>query len=329
MGWLARGLAVLSLLLPAACVPALHPAGPDRQQPQMLADALIMADGARLPLRRWLPPGETRAVVIALHGMNDYSNAYDGPGKVLAGQGLAVFAYDQRGFGQTAEPGRWAGSRTLQDDLLTAIRLVSAQAPGKPVFVLGESMGGAVAMTALARPDAPKIDGLILSAPAVWGRRDMGFFQRSLLWLASYTVPWMHLTGSGLKIMPSDNIEMLRALGRDPLVIKETRVEAVHGMVDLMDEAQAAAPKLALPVLMLYGEKDEIIPAAPSLRAAGQMPGARLALYARGYHMLMRDLQARTVLDDIAAWTADAAAPLPSAADRHAGDVLSKGPVTP
>ena len=63
---------LLGLLLAlAACAPRLQPEGPVVTQPALTADRLVMDDGAALPLRQWLPPGEPSAVILALHGFND------------------------------------------------------------------------------------------------------------------------------------------------------------------------------------------------------------------------------------------------------------------
>jgi acylglycerol lipase len=323
-----RGLGGLLMgLLLSACATAPHPAGPDIQTPVLEADAIVAADGARLPLRSWLPEAEPKAVVIAVHGMNDYSNAFDGPGKALAAKGIAVYAYDQRGFGRGPHPGWWSSTAAMAADLRTAARLLAARHPGAPLYLLGESMGGAVTIEAAVHAPMPEVKGVILSAPAVWGRSSMPWYQRAALWLAYRVAPGWTLTGRGLKIQPSDNIEMLRALSRDPLVIKETRVESIHGMVDLMDAAQTDAPRLELPALLLYGAHDEIIPPDPTWAAVAALPrlggSQRAALYANGWHMLLRDLQALVVVDDIAAWIADASAPLPSGADRAASEKLA------
>ena len=56
-------------------------------------------DGATLPLKSWLPDGKPKAVILALHGFNDYSNAFKDSGEEWAKHGIATFAYDQRGFG--------------------------------------------------------------------------------------------------------------------------------------------------------------------------------------------------------------------------------------
>ncbi len=321
---------LLGVLTLASCAPSILPEGPPVTEPRLEADAILAADGARLPLRVWLPEGKPSAVVLALHGFNDYSNAFAKPGAYLAGKGIAVYAYDQRGFGRAPNPGGWAGRAAMVDDLDTAAALIEAKYPGLPFYLLGESMGGAVAMAAMAERPPAHVAGVILAAPAVWSRSSMNIFERGLLWASAHTVPWLPVSGRGLDIRPSDNEPMLRELSRDPLVIKETRVGTLDGLVDLMDDAYAVAPKLKGPILLLYGEHDEIVPPAPSYRVMAAIRSDRLtrAVYAKGWHMLLRDLEARTVLDDIASWITDPAAPLPSGADRHAAQMLTARPPT-
>ena len=306
--------------LAAACAPRLQPAGPPVAAPRIAEDAFIAADGAALPLRRWLPAGKARAVILALHGFNDYSNAFDAPAKFWARHGIATYAFDQRGFGGAPHRGLWPGSETMTDDAVAVARLLRRTHPGTRLYLVGDSMGGAVAMVTLAG-HGRLADGAVLVAPAVWGRRHMNPIQRGLLWLLARTMPWLTLTGQGLKIKPSDNQPMLRALSKDPKVIKRTRVDAIEGLVDLMDEAFAAATALDGPLLLLYGRRDEIIPATPSFEVLARLrakTATRAAIYDRGYHMLLRDLAAETAWKDIAAWINDAQAPLPSGAEATA-----------
>jgi alpha-beta hydrolase superfamily lysophospholipase len=119
----------------------------------MRADAFVVEDGAVLPYRRWQPAdaADTRAVIVALHGFNDHSRAWDMPAQAWAARGIALYAYDQRGFGQAPQPGIWAGGDSLVADLASVHALVAARHAGVPIFVAGESMGGAVAMLAVAR----------------------------------------------------------------------------------------------------------------------------------------------------------------------------------
>ena len=327
--------ALLAALLLAGCAgggdPDIAAPAPPVAAPHLADGAIVAEDGARLPLRRWLPDGPVKATVLALHGFNDYSNAFTGPAEEWAKHGIATYAYDQRGFGLAPDHGYWVGTWRLDQDLALASRLVAARHPGVPHYLLGESMGGAVVMTAVtgaAGAARPVDDGIILSAPAVWGRQVMNIFERTALWAADTILPAMTVTGQGLNIKASDNIEMLRALSRDPLLIKATRIDTVEGLVDLMTLALDAAPRLDGPALVLYGEHDEIIPPDAMRRMVAALPPAdaaerRLAFYANGYHMLLRDLEGPLVERDVASWIANHAAALPSGADNLAVARLS------
>jgi len=82
----------------------------------------------------------------------------------------------------------------------------------------------------------PEADGLVLSAPAVWDGRTMGVVERGALAIAIRCCPAFTVSGRGIiQVTPSDNTEMLRGLARDPMVIKATRIDAIYGLVDLMD----------------------------------------------------------------------------------------------
>jgi acylglycerol lipase len=329
------------LLLLAACAPDFGPSVSGSVAPVVTDDAIVARDGVRLPLRRWEADGKPRAVIVALHGMSDYSNAFDMPGRYWARLGITTLAYDQRGFGKSEHPGIWAGAGVMRADLEDAVAAAHARYPGVPVFAMGESMGGAVVLTALecadapadapkscadapadapkfradAPADAPKLDvsGVILVAPAVWSRSDMPLSYRAALFLGAHLLPGMILSNSAashvVTIVPSDNVPMLRALGRDPLFQKQTRTDTVYGLVNLMDEGRSAPDAIAHapPLLFLYGANDQIIPAMPTqavIAALKTKPGVPLTVkrYEHGYHMLLRDLEGETVDQDVADW---------------------------
>lgn len=322
----------ISLQVAAVAPPsprAVAAAGPAR----FTDDAFIADDGARLPLRKWVPDGPVKAVILALHGFGDYSHGFAEPAKIWAGAGIATYAYDQRGFGAAPGHGLWPGEGRLVVDAIVASRLLRQMYPGRPLYLLGESMGGAVAalaMTGAAHgvlpgpdgvPPVASADGVVLSAPAVWGRATMDFLPKAALFAGVRFFPDAVLTGRQLKILASDNLPMLRALGRDPLVLKGSRIDMVYGLVDLMDDALAAAPRLTMPVLLLYGAHDQLIPRAAMAAFAAHLPperggNERLAYYPHGYHLLLRDLDGAAVARDVASWILDRAAPLlPSHAD--------------
>jgi alpha-beta hydrolase superfamily lysophospholipase len=304
---------LLLILLMAACAPVVMPAGPAIMAPAINGDALVMADGTALTLRSWPTDEEPDAVVLALHGFNDYGNAFALPAAFWSERGITTYAYDQRGFGTSEIAGFWPGSETLAADTRAAIDLLAHRHPDTPLYLLGTSMGGAVAAVSVLE-DAPEgLAGVILVAPAVWGRDTMPWHYQASLWLVAHVAPSMKLSGRGLDLWPSDNIEMLRELGRDPLVLKETRADAVYGLVHLMDRGLASAGEAPLPVLLVYGENDQIVPPEPVARFAAGMSGpVRIAVYPESYHMVLRDLSREVPLGDIATFMLGPTAPLPS-----------------
>ena len=319
--WLRVAALVSLLAVFGACAsPHQQTSGPRDVTPQFEGDMFVATDGARLPLRRWLPDGAPSAIVLALHGFNDYSNAFDEPGHYWRTLGIATFAYDQRGFGATEYAGIWPQQSALIEDMNTALGILRADYPGLPVHVLGESMGAAVLLSA-AEVDALDADGVILVAPAVWARATMNPFYRALLWLGAHLFPASELTGRGLGVVASDNREMILGLQADPLVIKRTRIDAMWGLVSLMDSALKGSYKLNAPALILYGAHDQVIAAGPTSEMVSRLArNIPVAVYQSGWHMLLRDLAAETVLKDIAVWITDSEAKLPSGAVA-AGDV--------
>ncbi len=315
---LSRRAALLGAITVAGCarMPALS------TEPPVEDGIFIMTDGARLPYRMWQPPAgvPTRAVALALHGMSDSRDAWEIAAPAFAAGGVALVAPDQRGFGATAERGIWPGTAALVDDAGTMLRTVAARFPGVPLFGIGESMGAAVLMVLDAnRPatlGATSLAGVALTAPAVWGRATMAVPLRVGLFAVSHTLPDLEMAGGPGQIRASDNNDALRRLSRDRLTLHRTRLDAVRGLVDLMDAALAAAPHLTPPALLLYGGKDELVPKASMTVAWRSLAaGSRTAFYPGGYHLLLRDKGRATPIADVLAWMDNPLAPLPSGAD--------------
>ncbi len=320
-------LASLALGLLAACAPTLQRAArPDAgfQGPRLDDGAFVSFDGTRLGLTEWdavdgrgaaTPPW---AVIVGVHGMNDYANAFHLAAPWWASQGVTTLAYDQRGFGRSPQRGIWAPDALRMEDLRTIVALARRRWPGAIVAVAGESLGGAVAIEAFASDEPPAADRLVLLSPAVWGWRTQPLLYRSLLWLAARTEPGKVFEPPGWltsRIYPSDNMPELIAMGRDPRMLWGARSDALYGLVTTMQRAQDGVSRLRVPTLYLYGAHDEIIPRAAALKAVRKLPpGARTTFYRDGWHLLMRDREGQVVWRDVMAFVRDPAAPLPSGA---------------
>jgi len=292
--------------------------------PRLEPDALVSFDGARLPMTVWSATdalgddAEPWAVILALHGMDDYANAWVEAGPYWAARGIATYAYDQRGHGRGADRGVWGGEALMDEDVRVACALLRARHPRAILAVVGESMGGAVGITAFAAAKPPDADRLVLLSPAVWGWSEQPLTSSLALWLVAHTDPALVLTPPDWvyrRYQPSDNIERLRAMGRDSHMIFRTRTDAAYGLVNLMQDASQAIGKVRVPTLYAYGAHDNLIPKRAAFHAAARLgPNGRTAYYADGWHLLNRDLHGDRVLGDIVSFIRDPKAPLPSGA---------------
>ncbi len=309
------GMALLFVLasLVAGCTPQLKMPGPDSQAPALAEKFFVTADGVALPLYKWPADGKPKAIMLAVHGFNDYGAFIKEPARYFKARGIQIYSYDQRGFGAAPDRGHWPGKDAFVRDLSAAARLLKARHPDVPLYLIGVSMGGAVILAAMTSNNPPPAAGVILVAPAVWGRETQPFYQRWTLALAARLMPGMTLSGQGLNIKPSDNIPMLRALSQDPLVIKKTRVDTLWGLVNLMDAALAASKTFTSKTLILYGDKDEIIGQEATGLMLSQLPKEAdqrrmIKRYPNGYHMLLRGINAGPIWQDILSWMVPAPA---------------------
>jgi len=299
----------------------------DGSFPRFEDAAVITTDGYRLPLSRWLPEGKPCRVVLGLHGFNDYRETFADLAGKLSGDCTAFYAYDHRGFGGTADRGRWPGRSRLVNDATMVAELLRKRYPDSPLYLLGESMGGAVAILALTQEYPPPVDGAILLAPAVWARELQPWYQKLGLWLGVRLMPERKVASDWIDVDPSDDSEVLEYWRTHPMVIKESRFSALQGVSDLMDATLNAANRLQHPALILYGGEDEVIPPEATCALLQKLPDTadwRFAYYPDGYHMLTRYSGADTTIRDIRAWLASPEAALPSGRELEPLHVLQE-----
>lgn len=259
--------------------------------------------GLELYWQAWLPDGEARAVVVIAHGVSEHSARYAHVGERFAAGGHATYALDHRGHGRSQ------GRRAVIDrmdhvvaDLREFIGLAGDRHGDAPVFLLGHSMGGAVAL-AYALEHQEEISGLILSAPL------------AALQAASPVTRIVARTLSALTPHFGVYAVDATAVSRDPEVVRDYVEDPLvhHGKLPARTVAELSravegfperVPSLHLPLLALHGTADTLTPLAGSLMVyerAGSDDKAR-ETFDGLYHELLNEPERERVMDLIVAW---------------------------
>ncbi len=207
----------------------------------------------------------------------------------------------------------------MQDeDLRTIVSLARQRHPGAVVAVAGVSMGGAVAIESFASERPPAADRLVLLSPAVWGWSTQPLPNKAALWFMAHTFRGTVIKPPEFivsKIRATDNIEELRRMSRDPMLIWGARPDALYGLVGTMQRGWSQTGALKVPTLYAYGARDDIISKTPAFEAAARLkPSDRTAYYADGYHLLLVDLENPKVWADVESFLRNPTGPLPSGA---------------
>lgn len=270
------------------------------------------SDGAEIPYRLWLAR-EPSAAVLLLHGAFDYAAAFDEIGPRLARKGFAALAIDQRGFGATGSHGVWSSSSRMTEDALEAARiLLERSGRENPLFILGESMGGAIAVHVAARGRIPNLRGLVLVAPGALASR---IRQRLLAFTAAavrFIVGDSEIVFERLAGWELTPAAAIRLIG-DPLVMRRIRPEILCGMAELALSAVSEASAVTTPVLTMVGTRDELVRVACVRRLFENFAGEKCwQVFPDGPHLLLHWHRSSEILREAVAWMT---AQLPHASD--------------
>ena len=267
-------------------------------------DYFTAGDGLRLFEQSWLPAGEPLASIVVVHGINEHSGRYAKLAGDLNARGYAVYTMDLRGHGRS--DGDRALIRTFDqylDDVELLVGRVSARQAGKPIFLLGHSMGGTiVALLGITRQ--PHVRGLILSAPAVVIAGGVFPVLRRLASFASAVWPTLRLVRMGCRFISRDPA-VVEAFRNDPLVFHgRFPVRTGAEILQAAKRLQTTAHRLTLPLLVLHGTGDFVTDPQGSrlLVARAGSADKTLRLYVGLYHEVFSEPERRQVLADVVAW---------------------------
>ena len=270
----------------------------------LLDDFFPARDGLRLFERRWLPSGEPRAEVMLVHGFIEHGGRYAPTAEALARHGYAVSVTDLRGHGKSEGPRCWVRSfDEYVDDLDCFFDRVVRRAGGKPVFVLGHSLGGLIAVLWCIRCRR-KPSGMILSGPALQVRRQIFPWLRHLAGLASILFPRLRLVRMGGRNISRDPV-IVAQFGDDPLVFHgRFPVRSGAEILRAGDLARAQFEDVRAPLLILHGTADRVaaVEASQDLIERAEATDKTLRLYAGLFHEVLNEPEREQVLADLTQW---------------------------
>lgn len=261
-------------------------------------------DGETIYHQGWSPDHEPRAVVLLVHGLGEHSGRYDHVARTLVDAGYAVHALDHRGHGKSS------GKRAFvkhYDELLRDLHqfrtLVASEHPGRPLVVLGHSMGGNLAMGyTLGNQDG--IAALVLSGPALRVGDDFSPVQLKVLSAISKVAPGLRPQGLSADAISRD-LAVVDAYRNDPLVYTG-KISAGLGaaLIGAMRSFPERYDQLRLPILVLHGTDDQLADVAGSRELEARAVHADLtAHYYEGlYHEVFNEPERDRVLADLTAW---------------------------
>lgn len=262
------------------------------------------AGGLSLYYQAWLPPSRPfPAVLVNLHGLGDHSGLYPTIASHFPGRGIGVYAYDMRGNGRS--PGQRAYLREwdeYQGDLHAFLALVRQREGNAPTFILGHSLGGLVVLDyALHYPEG--LSGVIAAAPPL-GRVGVPPLLMALGRIMSRVWPRFSLeVGMDLSGLARDPAVVETVLG-DPLFHRRGTARLSTEVTAAIARVQARAPDLAVPLLILHGSADRMVPPDGSREFFSKVryPDRAFREYPDAYHGLFADIGHPEVLGDLERW---------------------------
>lgn len=260
--------------------------------------------GSRLYYQSWHPEGSAKAALVIVHGLGEHSGRYPNLVDVLVPAGYAVYGFDNRGHGKSAvklcaHVMSWS---EYLDDTAAFMQLARRQEPELPLFLYGHSMGGLIAL-GYAEGNPEGLKGVIASAPSV-GAVDASPLLLLIGRILSRIAPAFSLD-SGLDATTlSREPAVVAAYQNDPLVTGKVSARFSTEFTAAIDRARAGASSFSLPLLMIHGEADRLVPIAGTHEYFQKVPQSdkKLIVYPDGFHEPHNDLQHQQVAADIVAW---------------------------
>jgi alpha-beta hydrolase superfamily lysophospholipase len=262
-------------------------------------------DGLLLTRQVWRPEGAPAAVLAVIHGYGEHGGRYRGLAEDMAARGYAVHVYDLRGHGLSGgRRGHLGRFSDYLDDTAVFLDAVGEEQPGRPLFLLGHSLGGLIATAYVEDRPADALAGLILSSPFLRLGIPVPPLRLSAARLLSIVAPTVNVGNAVTAAALSHDQEVVRAYGTDPLNHHVATARWAAEVIAAQSATLSAAGSIRLPFLLLYAGADAIADpdAARELFAGAGSSDKTEHCYEGFYHEIFNETGHDAVVADLAAW---------------------------
>ena len=260
--------------------------------------------GLNIYYQAWLPEGDAKAVLLVVHGMGEHSGRYMNVVNHFLPLGYAIYALDHIGHGKSD------GAREIvdtfsdyTDTLTTFYSMVTGWQAGKPIFLLGHSMGGTIASHYLL-DHQDKFKGAVISAPLVKVGDSVSQATITIGKILSKIAPKTGVLALDATAISRDPA-VVGAYVNDPLVFHgKTPARLGAELLSAMMRITAEAGKISLPIIIVQGSKDVLVDpsGAQMLYDKAGSKDKTLKIYDGFYHEVFNEPERERVLKDVEDW---------------------------
>jgi len=268
-------------------------------------DTFEATGGVQLYERRW-PVTNPKASIVIIHGYGEHCERYDHVAERMNAQGYSAYSYDHRGHGESpGKKGYIPSFKSLVEDLDAYLCHLHGAIQNTPTILFGHSMGGLV-LTEYVIAYKPEVDGLVFSSPGVKPDENVAPLLQKVSGLVATLLPSLpvhFLDPAGVSRVESE-VEKYRT---DPKVFHGKIVARTgHELVETMKHASSNLNALTLPMLVLHGTEDPIVPVESShlMMEHATSNDKTLKLYEGDFHEVFNDQSKEQFLSDVLDWIA-------------------------
>jgi acylglycerol lipase len=261
---------------------------------------------ANIYYQAWLPDGDVKAVLFVVHGLGEYCGRYMNVVNHFVPLGYAVYGLDHLGHGKS-DGGREIIERfeDYTGPLTTYYNMVKEWQPGKPVFILGHSMGGLITSYYLL-DNQDKFKGAIISAPAIKIGESVPPATITLSKILSAIAPKAGVLALDATAISRDP-EVVNKYVNDPLVFHgKTPARLAAEMLKAMMRVTAEVEKISLPFIAIQGGSDKLVDpgGVQLLKEKASSKDKTIKVYDGLYHEVFNEPERAIVLQDVERWLA-------------------------